>query len=176
MSVPAVGAEEHGLSSPTGMRGTCMCVCTRVCARGVLFNVYISTIYTPRSWGPYIYSIPCLGSVSSRGQNDLAGGTEAPFGWLRCPSPVGRAGPTPDLCRDRQAVWGGEVARLLLAQSQHGLPCCVSKAAVQNPKDFLGFAESKPSLQAICLSGAGCALSRRRRAQGRSVVLCASLH
>lgn len=54
----------------------CACVCTCVCARGVLFNVYISTIYTLRSWGPYIYSIPCLGSASSKGQNDFAGGTD----------------------------------------------------------------------------------------------------
>lgn len=55
-----------------------MCACMCVCARGVLFNVYISTIYTLRSWGPYIYSIPCLGSAGSKGQNNFAGGTETP--------------------------------------------------------------------------------------------------
>lgn len=64
VSVLAMGAEEHVLSYPVGMRGICVCTC--VCARGVLFNVYISTIYTSRSWGPYIYSIPCLDLVSSK--------------------------------------------------------------------------------------------------------------
>lgn len=49
----------------------CVCLCTRI-----LFNVYVSTIYTPRRWGLYIYSIPCLGSANSEGQNDFASGTE----------------------------------------------------------------------------------------------------
>lgn len=84
MSVLAMGVEEHVLSYPAGMRGICVCMC--VCAQGVLFNVYISTIYTPRSWGPYIYSIPCLDLVSSKrgvrmvlqvGQRCLRGGSDA---------------------------------------------------------------------------------------------------
>lgn len=48
-----------------------VCLCTRI-----LFNVYLSTIYTPRRWGLYICSIPCLGSASSEGLNDFASGTE----------------------------------------------------------------------------------------------------
>lgn len=47
-------------SHPAGTRGICVCVSVCLCTR-VLFNVYISTIYTLWSWSPYISSIPCLG-------------------------------------------------------------------------------------------------------------------
>lgn len=58
LSVQAVDAEPV-LPTLQG-RGECVCVSVCLCTR-VLFNVYISTIYTPWSWGPYISSIPCLG-------------------------------------------------------------------------------------------------------------------
>lgn len=80
MSVPAVDAEELVLPTLQG-RGERVGVCLCVCAQGVLFNVYISTIYTLWSWGPYISSIPCLGQQGGAGGLRILQGTLG--GWLR---------------------------------------------------------------------------------------------
>lgn len=173
----------------------CACVCTCVCARGVLFNVYISTIYTQRSWGPYIYSIPCLGSVSRKGQNDfqvgqshLTGDSDARVQrgkqghpWQAPPSRLGPIlymvqSPVQQLpgCSGRgngQAAASPEPTRVAVLHRQ--------SHPIQNPKDVLGFAESEPSLRTICLQaafGSGMRPSGSRCPQGCSGVACASPH